>query len=197
MATILPMSQDALDRISINRQTSSPSRVTYPALDQIASAALANVASTSSDSSQSPQYAQSIRPTLAASGSSNGSQNSWATDDTSPKSAQSAVRKARDAQGQRPYTPERQIDGVQTSASLGLAESPPLKQGSKRTASGAVKATSNGNISADLGQNGITHGRVRAKSSARAVEISSQLKTRLAYAMVKVGFPCSTYQLAG
>jgi hypothetical protein len=90
----------------------------------------------------------------------------------------------------RKVTPERRIGGGMEVEE----QSPRLKQGAKRTASGAVKAplwttfaAGDHQLSAAPGQSyGAGRGHVRAKSSSRAAEVSNVLKTRLAYAMVKV-----------
>ena len=175
--------------------TPTASRATYPAsssngnastLSEVASAALADVGPSSSGASDSSQDSERQRVDVMqlVPGSSNGSADGSQTDDTSPKSAQSVVRKAVDDDArsvQRPYTPEQRGVGAHPTH-----ESPPLKQGAKRTASGAVKPTDNGYVAASQAQSYAPRGHVRAKSSSRAVEISSALKARLAYAMVKV-----------
>jgi hypothetical protein len=174
----------ALDRIPASPSSSRvPS--SYPALNEqqraIASAALADLGTGSSGTSDGEldgQFAQGAAPE-----SSIGSQESWRTDDSLRRQIAAPVAQ----QQTRPYTPDRQIvGGNMVLASPRLEESSQLRQGAKRTASGAVKGMSNGGIMADLGQNGMARGHTRTKSSVRAIEISSQLKTRLAYAMVKV-----------
>lgn len=157
----------------------------YPAtasLSEVASAALADAGD--SDSSQNSR--SGTNGTQLVPGSSDGSKNGSQTDDTSPKSALSVKQDS--AAPLRLHTPEQQIGAIkQVSTS---PQDGSLKPGAKRTASGAVKALSNGYQPAptlDTAQNyGQSRGHVRAKSSMRAVEISSALKARLAYAMVKV-----------
>ena len=164
-------------------------------LNEIASAALADAGE--SDSSQDSGRKGKV-DMQSLPDSSNGSVGGSQTDDTSPKSAlsqsQSLARKqdgVDDGVVRRPYTPE------QTAENARLHESPPLKQGAKRTASGAVKATSNGFPAADARQDYAPRGHVRAKSSSRAVEIASALKARLAYAAVKVSLGHSITHMYG
>lgn len=163
---------------------------TTASLSEVASAALADVgpSSAESDSSQNSRSRGGGGMQFVA-GSSNGSLGGSQTDDTSPKSAQSVRKQREDAAGrlQRPYTPDRPVGGVQNAErSPQESESSRVKQGAKRTASGAVKGIGNGYSTADLGQNYVPRGHARTKSSTRAVEISNALKARLAYAMVKV-----------
>lgn len=196
MAAILPMSHDTLDRIpaTYHGADASSSRVAYPALSEdqqraIASAALANVASSSSDSSQNSNAERYARPSHSVPGAVNGARASWLVNAPVTQAVPFAKMHEATSMAQlaRPYTPEQQMHAVgNSSMSPDSNESVQLKSGAKRTASGAVKTTSNGAVRADLGQYGASRGHVRAKSSSRAAEISSQLKTRLAYAMVKV-----------
>jgi hypothetical protein len=71
-----------------------------------------------------------------------------------------------------------------------LQESPPLKQGAKRTANGVVKdvgvGMGNNVVPPRVGDEYAAAAGRRPKSNSRAAEISAQLKTQLAYAMVKV-----------
>ncbi|KIW08635.1 uncharacterized protein PV09_00591 [Verruconis gallopava] len=198
MATILQMSQETAAGYHI---ASPSSRGRYPtaSLSEVASAALANVGtSSSSDSSQSSHHGQSIAGHDLSLDSRNGSQRSRETGDISPKSARSA-QKQQDVSGirlQRPVTPEKQITSIRTSPTSPTSnDSPRQRQGAKRTASGAVKTVSNGYTTAHIGRSTYAPGHARAKSSSRAAEISSALKTRLKYAMVKVNHGWENHSL--
>ncbi|KAE9970887.1 hypothetical protein EG328_005986 [Venturia inaequalis] len=105
---------------------------------------------------------------------------------------------------ERPITPETR-NVLKDSASEGTssvstsplsAGSQTLKQGSKRTASGAVKPPRADSTNVVDYQRHTVEGldSGRARSSSRAAEISAQLKARLQYAMVKVqhGWETST-----
>jgi hypothetical protein len=182
MAAIYSMAQQPLD----NRLQGASRAQVYPAaaLSEVASAALADAGpSSESDSSQTSLRYHAGRSMPLVPRSSNGSMGGSLTDDTSPKSALSAAGKHNVVDGarlQRLHTPEQRGLGI------ALQTSPPLKQGAKRTASGAVKDANGYPAPAEVSQNYAPRGHVRAKSSVRAVEISNALKTRLAYAMVKV-----------